>query len=455
MKLRTLRGLMLSFCLVTAQTQVRAAEITIDATQVFQTMDGFGMSERVFDDSHVFEMFDPATGRSAVIVPAADQEAILNRLYTELKLNRIRPTTENGLQLTKDGPFNFEWKRNDAHIDLVKRVLPKGAKTFFLSPIVYESWMNRTDPTEYADYMMTILRRWKAMGAEPTYHSIANEPGYFTPSPLSGAFVRDAIKLLGPRLQAEGFATKFVITDDLNPSEALSRCQTILADSQARQYVAAVATHLYGAQEQLPQLKALADSYSLPLWMTEYAQYAGFTPWDWASLMSRILNQGVSAIDYMWGYFGQWQDTNNSAYITLEHSGSTYTGYKINKSYYVTGQYSRFVERGARRIATNETDFFLSATAFVKDNQLTVVVVNLGPAQTISVSINGFSGLSTLQATRTSATENWATVGNITVSADTFSTNVPASSVTTFSGSRSGGNPPIDKLSPAAPTNLR
>lgn len=41
--------------------------VAVDGGVRYQTMDGFGSSERVFDDPHVFENFNPATGRAATI----------------------------------------------------------------------------------------------------------------------------------------------------------------------------------------------------------------------------------------------------------------------------------------------------------------------------------------------------------------------------------------------------
>ena len=50
------------------------AAVTLDASSRFQTMQGFGTTERLFDDPHVTETFDQATQRAAAIPPAADQE---------------------------------------------------------------------------------------------------------------------------------------------------------------------------------------------------------------------------------------------------------------------------------------------------------------------------------------------------------------------------------------------
>src|SRR5688572_7464430 len=60
--------------------------ITLDPTQRFQTIHGFGTTQRLFDDPHITETFNPATARAAIIPPATDQARILDALYRDLRL---------------------------------------------------------------------------------------------------------------------------------------------------------------------------------------------------------------------------------------------------------------------------------------------------------------------------------------------------------------------------------
>ena len=68
---RLLYGVMVAAAVIMAVTAAspsprgaRAAQVTIDFRTTFQRMDGFGAAERVFDDPHVFNNFDPTTGRA-------------------------------------------------------------------------------------------------------------------------------------------------------------------------------------------------------------------------------------------------------------------------------------------------------------------------------------------------------------------------------------------------------
>ena len=55
---------------------------------------------------------------------------------------------------------------------------------------------------------------------------------------MSGSFLRDVIKNLGPKLRTAGFSTQFVTPDDVRSSDAAVKAQVILADPLARQLVA-------------------------------------------------------------------------------------------------------------------------------------------------------------------------------------------------------------------------
>jgi hypothetical protein len=228
----TLAASVLTVGLVAPAAAQSLVSISIDAAKTFQTIDGFGTSERVFDDPHVTNTFDPGTGRSAVLLTTAQQDAVLDKLYVDLGLTRVRPTIEFGIEPTNDNAdpnttdltkFNFAWKRTDAHVDYVKRAMSRGVTTFFLSPINLEGWMGQTTPTdaaELAEWSMAIIRRWRTLGVELPYYSVHNEPALSGSAGMSGAFIRDVIKIMGPKLAAEGFATKFVVPDDWGPDQA-------------------------------------------------------------------------------------------------------------------------------------------------------------------------------------------------------------------------------------------
>ncbi len=424
------------------------AEVTVSVNPAvrFQTISGFGTTTRLFDDPHVTETFNPSTGRGAVVIPAAEQARILTALYTDLRLNRARYATDPGVEVVNDNAdpavtelsnFDFRWKRLDGHVEYVLAARPFGLTTWYGSPILIEPWMSHSDPAEYVEWAMAIIRRWRSQGATLPYWSIINEPGYA--ADLSPAFIRDAVKQIGAKLAAEGIATRMVIPDDADPVVALDRAQVVLADPVARQYVAAIATHLYtgsGTPQQpnfnkLSELSTLAKQYGLPLWMSEWFNPDWFT---WAKTMHALLaDYDVAAIDYMWGFFGQWENIG-AQLITITHSGTTYTGFVRNKQYWTMGQFSRFILPGAARVQATSSDGSVLITAYVVADQLVLVALNTGGAdKSVQVALAaGSPCVRSMTSERTSSAETALGLLPVNLTGPGFTTTLKAGSITTF-----------------------
>jgi O-glycosyl hydrolase len=420
------------------------ATIVVESGRGYQTIEGFGTTERLFDDPHVTNTFNPATGRAAVVVPPADQARILDALYVDLGLTRVRynPRDDQGTDVAieavndNDDPnvtdlskFSFDWKKNDGHVAYVQAVRPRGVTTYFASPLTIENWMTESNPEEYVEWAMAILRRWREMGAEMPYYSILNEPGFPRGGIWSGVYLREVVKRLGARLASEGFRTRLVVPDDLNAQEALSRLQVILADPAARQYVGALAYHLYGTEGR-GEVKRLSEQYNIPVWMTEYSVRDWF---EWALIMHDMLaNYDATAIDYMWGYFGQWERETGSYLVEIRHAGNEYTGFALTRQYYVMGQYSRFVRPGARRIQASASDPALKATAYVRAPEVVIVVINEAHrATTVGFEIRGGGPLGLARPVQTDETNDARVLPAISVTANRFQATLPARSITT------------------------
>jgi len=415
-----------------------SSAVTINPASRFQTMQGFGTTERLFDDPHVTETFDQTTQRAEVIPPAADQASILDALYRQIGLTRVRfhpdpieAVNDNADPNVADlSKFDFSWQKSDGHIAYIKRVLPLGVTTYFASPIAIEPWMTTSNPAEYAEWVIVMLRHWRDQGVEMPYYSIMNEPGFVRSGGWPGTWMRDVIRILGPRLTAEGLKTKLIVPDDVNPTEALGRLQVILADPAARQYVGAVAYHLY-ARGGEAQVKQLAEQYGIPIWMTEFS--TGDDWLQWATIMQQeIADYGASAVDYMWGYNGDW---DKSQLIPIRVSNGAYAGFDFNRQYYVMGQYSKFVRPGAIRVGAASAEPDVKVVAFLSGSNEIVVATNTGSQQlNVSFDLGSGSCVSQVDPTRTSETEGLQALPSISLNQSRFSATLPAKSVTTFVG---------------------
>src|SRR2546426_6435526 len=103
-------------CEITQSANIgKQAEVTIDGRVTYQVMDGFGSSQRLFDDPHVIGGHDSSYDRTQGLdMTVAEQDEILDRLYTDLGFTRVRPAIYPlELQPVKGSQFFFEWNRND------------------------------------------------------------------------------------------------------------------------------------------------------------------------------------------------------------------------------------------------------------------------------------------------------------------------------------------------------
>lgn len=403
------------------------ATVSIDASSTRQRIEGFGSSVRLFSDPHLIGRFGPI--ENALNLNLVDEDAVLDSVYERIGLTRARMVFQsNGMQASPNAIPRRDWVFADGHIDLVKRARPRGLQEWWLSPLSLEPWMSQASPSDYADWAMQIIRYWRSQGVELTWYSIANEPGLLN---LSGEFIRDAVKLIGRRLAAEGLKTRLVIPDDVNPIRAAEKANIVLSDPDARKYVAALASHIYDTG--VGSMKVLSDvaiKYNLPLWMSEFSVNDP-SPLAWASLVDQLLADfDVSGIDYMWGFFGAW-DPNQL--LRIHETSGQFARAEITPAGYAMAQYARYVRPGAVRVGSISSDPEVRVTAFMRNGSITIVALNAGNSrQAVRVSVTGLAGLRRLNLIRTSAHENLTEVGHLDVASGAFNIDLPARSISTF-----------------------
>lgn len=390
-------------------------------------MQGFGTSVRVWSDPHV-------PRASGVGVPVEEQRRILRALYRAAGLTRVRPILDMGVQPSPGAPFNFSGRFADDHVSFVKQARAFGLRTVFPAPVYLEDWMRPDDPAAYVDWAIAMLKRWRSKGYELALYAPLNEPEIARDFPAR--WMHDVVIQLGGRLRAAGFRTKLVIPDDENPRDAYERARVVLEDPEARQYVAAIAYHVYrGNVDDMIRIRQLAARYGLPLWMTEYSSRS-YVSWksslDWAEKMHTVITQGgVGAVDYLWGFFGDWAETDTM--ISIDFGGGSYRGFSFTPIYWMTGQFSRFVRPGYRRISATPTGGPVLVSAYRGAGKAVVVVINTNDrTETARIRFDRGRIRGPVVVVRSSERERWRKLPAITPRAAGFATKLPPLSVTTF-----------------------
>jgi O-glycosyl hydrolase len=407
-----------------------AVRVSVDLRATRQTMQGFGSSDRVWIDPHL-------SGSAQGNVPPGAQSAILSSLYGRLGLTRVRPILDNGVQPTRGGPFEFEDRFTDAQIAYVKQAKRYGLRTFLPGPVYMEGWMTVDDVEAFVDWTMAELLHWRELGEEPKLWALLNEPEINKDFPPE--WLHQVVRRLGPRMRRAGLKTELVVPDDENPVDAYRRAVPILADPDARRYVGALAYHIYkGGEADWARFAALAARYGLPVWMTEYDEPKLYASWPaalgWATAMSDLITVGgVSSVDYLFGFFGDWAGPSGAMITMHFDQGGDYRGPTYTPVYWLTGQFSRFVRPGYRRVSATTAGSGPRVSAYVGGRRVVAVAVN---ADTVGRSVrfvfNGGSVRGPVSPVRTSANEHWRSLKPLGVRGSSFVASLPRESVTTF-----------------------
>lgn len=426
----------------------------------FQIVDGFGATSRGL--AHPDLWWDGSGAVPTLSTPQRDE--IFDTLYspaTGIGLTRAR-TVDSTIppgdvrafvyQASQGAAFTWTRADNEAAYFALAKARFAGLQTFE-SPIFKEAWMSghtsttpaAQDVTDWADWLFAVAARYAAQGAALSHLSIGNEPSYARHQ-MSGQFVRDAIKNIGPRLVTAGLCPSgIVLPDDIRPTSAVPVIDTVMADATARQYVTAIASHSYDEAElTYAQVAAKAATWGLPLWQTELGKStltsmpgSDASDLGWAIACHNMLAlYGAAAVDYQVGAFGQQV---SDSLVSLNYAAGVYSGLTIKRCGYYMGQFARYIRPGMRRVAISTSDSAVKVTAWRNGAVRTVVAINTtGGSLAPTLVSEVFGKVASLAVVRSSAAENWAAqTAQTTTGGNTIAPTLPASSVTTFTATAS------------------
>jgi len=258
----------------------------------------------------------------------------------------------------------------------------KGGK---LLPEFYQSW---------ATYYTKFIAAYEKGGIPVWGITIQNEPmatQKWESCIYTGEEERDFLKnYLGPTMHKAGYADKKIIAWDHNRDMLFQRAATVLNDPEAAKYLWGVGYHWYetwnGGSQMFNNLKLVHETFpETNLIFTEGCKeqfkLEKINDWKLGELYGHNLindfNSGTTA----------WTDWN----ILLDETGgpnhvmnlcfapvhaNTKTGeLMFTNEYYYIGHFSKFVQKGAKRIACSTSRSAIEATAFLNPDGKTVVIV--------------------------------------------------------------------------------
>jgi glucosylceramidase len=294
-------------------------------------------------------------------------------------------------------------------IPMIKQAMATNNKTLlFVSPWSPPAWMKDNNnmlqggklKPEFADswanYYVKFIKGYQSLNIPVWGLTVQNEPmakQRWESCIYTSEDERDFIKNhLGPTLHKNGLGDKKLIAWDHNRDLMYQRASVILNDPAAAKYVWGIGFHWYetwtGGPMQFDNLKLVSQAFpSKHLIFTEGCK----EKFDIDSINNWSLGEkyGYSMINDFNNGTTAWTDWN---VLLDEHGGPNHVGNfcfapihadtKTGKliytnAYYYIGQFSKFIQRGAKRISASSSRAQLQTTAFRNpDGSIVVVVMN-------------------------------------------------------------------------------
>ncbi len=284
-----------------------------------------------------------------------------------------------------------------------------GKLPMFVSPWSPPAWMKDNNDVlhggkllpqyaqAWANHYVKFIQTYESLGIPVWGLSVQNEPmakQIWESCLYTATDERDFVKnFLGPTLEKNGLSDKKLICWDHNRDLIYQRASVLLGDPEAAKYIWGIGFHWYetwtGSAMQFDNLRLVKEAFpEKELIFTEgcVEKFGLDRINDW-SLGERYGNSMVN--DFNCGTVA-WTDWN----VLLDENGGpnhvgnfcfapihadTQTGKLIyTNSYYYIGQFSKFIESGAKRISCSTNRDKLQATAFINpDGKVVVVILNL------------------------------------------------------------------------------
>nr|WP_237487888.1 glycoside hydrolase family 30 beta sandwich domain-containing protein [Hufsiella arboris] len=398
--------------------------ITVDTTQNFQAIDGFGYT---------------LTGGSATLLNSLN-DPVKDDLLKELFLsdsNRIgvsylrisigasdlsaEPFTYDDIAYGQQdlilSNFSIERERKDM-IPILKKIIQLNPNIKILgSPWSAPLWMKDKNSfvggslkpeyyAVYANYLVKYIQAMKAEGIIIDAITPQNEPLHGGNNPsmvMQAAEQADFIgKALGPAFRRAGLATKIISYD--HNADRPDYPIAVLNNSDANSYVDGSAFHLYGgdisALSQVHDAFPAKNVYFTEQWVGGPGNFGGDLSWHVENLIigatrnwSKNVLEWNLASDPNYNPHTQGGCNNCLGALTIANSVSR------NVAYYIIAHASKFVRPGSIRISSNTVAGLPNVAFKTPAGKKVLIVLNKGTStQSFNIGFNNKQAVASLAA---------------------------------------------------------
>ncbi|MXV50153.1 glucosylceramidase [Pedobacter sp. HMF7647] len=403
-----------------------APTITIDVSQKYQSIDGFGFALTSGSTTHLMNM-SPAK-RSALLHELFSVDG--SNIGTSYLRISIGASDLSDHVFTYDDMPDGNTDEKLEHFDLgpdKTNVIPALKEILAINPSIKilgspwspPSWMKTNNDSRggmlkpeyyetYAQYFVKYIQQMKAAGIRIDAITIQNEPlhpgnnpSLLMPAPDQAEFIKNH---LGPAFEKNHIDAKIIIYD--HNADRPDYPILILSDPKAAKYIDGSAFHLYGGK-----IEALSDVHNAfpnkNIYFTE--QWVG-APGNLERDLSEHIKNLVIGATRNWSHnVIEWNlaaDPENKPYtdrggcdrclgaITIDKDEV-----KRNPAYYVVAHSAKFVRPGSVRVASNEPDSLPNVAFKTASGKTVLIVLNTAKAsQTFNIQLSKNKYSATLNA---------------------------------------------------------
>ncbi|MCI1208034.1 MAG: glucosylceramidase [Treponema sp.] len=353
--------------------------IALNPSKEFQELKGFGCA--LTESAHTVLSKLPRQTAEAVITSCFDSDPAVSNCYTiarshinscDFSLNNWTCLPENSFTLDDFSMENPEQRL----LPLLKSANEKSGKklSLLLSPWSPPAWFKDNNDMNHggkllpqyrdlwADYILRYITELEKRGLKIDYLTIQNEPeaaqtwdSCCWSAEEEGLF---AANFLGPLFEKNGVTTKILIWDH-NRDRLFDRVTETMSVEGAKKYVAGAAYHWYSGDQYENVARTAAKFKNFELFFTEGCIEGGPCPGEWFvgeryahNIINDLQNGCTAWIDWnmaldLQGGPNHVQNFCDAPILVDCAAGSV----RYQNSYWYIGHFSRFIKKGARRIA--------------------------------------------------------------------------------------------------------